>query len=185
MNYLRENGFRVFPTREPGGTSIGEQIREVIHSLKNVEIHPRTETLLFQAARAQIVEQVIKPRLGDGEIVICDRFFDSTVAYQGFGHNQDIARINLLIDYATTGLTPDLTILLDVDPEVGQSRKRGSNEWNRMDAMDKDFHKRVRDGYLKMADIDARWIVVNANNGIEKVRTDLIKETTKDYRLLV
>lgn len=120
----------------------------------------------------------------DGEIIVCDRFVDSTVAYQGFGHNQDIARINLLIDYATTGLTPDLTILLDVDPEVGRGRKRGGSEWNRMDAMDKDFHERVRNGYLRMADVDARWIVINANNTIEEVRSDLIKETTKRLSLI-
>ena len=86
VEFLREKGYIVFPTREPGGTSIGEQIREVIHDLKNAEMHPRTETLLYQAARAQIVEEVIKPRLAIGEIVLSDRYFDSTIAYQGYGH---------------------------------------------------------------------------------------------------
>ena len=116
--------------------------------------------------------------------VICDRFFDSTIAYQGFGYNQDITRINWLVDYATTGVTPDLTILLDVDVEVGRSRKKQSEEWNRMDAQDIEFHNRVRSGYLKMASVDARWIVVNANNGIEEVQADLIKETTKRLSLI-
>ena len=117
VQYFREKGYIVFPTREPGGTSIGEQIREVIHDLKNVEMHARTETLLYQAARAQIVEQVIKPRLADGEIVISDRYYDSTIAYQGYGHQQDLEQVRALVKYATGGLVPDLTILLDVDVE--------------------------------------------------------------------
>ena len=91
VEYLREKGHIVFPTREPGGTSIGEQIRDVLNDLKNTEMHPRTETLLFQAARAQFVEQVVRPRLNDGEIVISDRYADSTLAYQGYGHQQNLA----------------------------------------------------------------------------------------------
>ena len=94
--WLREHGHDVIETREPGGTSIGEQIREVIHDLKNVEMHPRTETLLYQAARAQIVEQVIKPRLKAGGIVISDRYYDSTIAYQGYGHQQDLEQVRAL-----------------------------------------------------------------------------------------
>src|SRR5512139_2850819 len=135
VEYLREKGYTVFPTREPGGTSIGEQIREVIHDLKNVEMHPRAETLLYQAARAQIVEQVIRPRLAAGDIVLSDRYFDSTIAYQGYGHQQDLAQVRALVSYATGGLTPDLTILLDVDVEIGLRRKtREGKEWNRLDA---------------------------------------------------
>ena len=142
-------------------------------------MHPRTETLLYQGARAQIVEQVIKPKLVQNQIVICDRFFDSTIAYQGFGHIQDIRQVNMLVDYATGGLTPDLTILLDVNVEIGLARKGKSIEWNRLDAMDREFHERVREGYLRMAEIDARWIVIDANNGIERVHHDLISEVTK------
>ncbi|KKP47968.1 MAG: Thymidylate kinase [Candidatus Woesebacteria bacterium GW2011_GWA1_33_30] len=185
VEYLREKGFTVYPTREPGGTSIGEQIRDVIHDLKNVDIHPRTETLLYQAARSQIVEQVIRPKLLEGQIIICDRFYDSTIAYQGFGHQQDIKAVHRLVDYATGGLTPDLTILLDVDVEVGQRRKESSDEWNRMDAMDKEFHERVRKGYLKMAEVDARWIVINANNGIQEVRRDLLEGVNKRLELFL
>lgn len=172
---LREKGFDVFPTREPGGTSIGEQIRDLLHDLRNVEMHPRTETLLYQSARSQIVEQVIKPKLVGGSFVICDRFFDSTIAYQGFGHRQDIKEINFLINYATAGLTPDLTVLLDVDVEVGLKRRKDQHEWNRLDAYEKEFHERVRRGYLRMADIDARWLVIDANPDIEVVRRNLIK----------
>ena len=124
IEYLREKGYVVFSTREPGGTPIGEQIREVIHDLKNQEMHPRTETLLYQAARAQIVEQVIKPRLADGEIVISDRYYDSTIAYQGYGHQQDLEQVRALVKYATGGLVPDLTVLLDLDVEEGLKRKK-------------------------------------------------------------
>src|SRR5512143_2890892 len=132
VEFLREKGYSVFPTREPGGTSIGEQVRQVIHDLKNVEMHPRTETLLYQAARAQIVEQVIRPRLAAGEVVLSDRYADSTIAYQGYGHQQDLEQVRALVGYATGGLKPDLTVLLDVDVEVGLARKRKDNEWNRL-----------------------------------------------------
>ncbi len=170
---LRNKGFAVFPTREPGGTSIGDQIREVLHDMQNFKMHTRTETLLFQAARAQIVEEVVKPHLLEGEIVILDRFYDTTIAYQGFGHQQNISKVHHLVNYATGGLEPDLTVLLDVDVEEGLKRKKTQEEWNRMDAYEIDFHKRNRAGYHKMAEIDARWIMVDANNNIESVRRDL------------
>lgn len=176
VEYLREKGHTVFPTREPGGTSIGEQIREVIHDLKNVEMHPRTETLLYQAARAQIVEQVIKPRLADGEIVISDRYYDSTIAYQGYGHQQDLEQVRSLVKYATGGLVPDLTVLLDVDVEEGLKRKKKDNEWNRLDAYTVEFHQRVRKGYHQMVQAEpGRWRVVNAGNAWQSVQDDLRK----------
>ena len=174
VEFLRGKGYTVFPTREPGGTSIGEQIREVIHDLKNVEMHPRTETLLYQAARAQIVEQVIRPRLAAGEIVLSDRYADSTIAYQGYGHQQDLEQVRGLIRYATGGLVPDLTILLDLDVEVGLKRKTRQDEWNRLDAYTVDFHRRVRAGYLEMVQLDpARWSVVDAGQPWELVQADL------------
>ncbi len=176
VEYLREKGYAVFPTREPGGTSIGEQIREVIHDMKNVEMHPRTETLLYQAARAQIVEQVIKPRLADGEIVISDRYYDSTIAYQGYGHQQDLEQVRALVKYATGGLVPDLTILLDLDIEVGLRRKKDGDEWNRMDAYTVEFHQRVRKGYHEMVKAEPnRWVVVDASQAWEAVQDDLKK----------
>jgi dTMP kinase len=176
VEYLREKGYVVFPTREPGGTSIGEQIREVIHDLKNVEMHPRTETLLYQAARSQIVEQVIKPRLADGEIVISDRYYDSTIAYQGYGHQQDLEQVRGLVKYATGGLVPDLTVLLDLDVEVGLKRKKNGEEWNRMDAYTVEFHRRVRAGYLEMVKQEPkRWVVVNAEQQWESVQEELRK----------
>ncbi|MBI5296877.1 MAG: dTMP kinase [Chloroflexi bacterium] len=174
VEFLREKGRSVFPTREPGGTSIGEQIRGVIHDLNNVEMHPRTETLLYQAARAQIVEQVIRPRLAAGEIVLSDRYADSTIAYQGYGHQQDLEQVRGLIRYATGGLVPDLTILLDLDVEVGLKRKTRQDEWNRLDAYTVDFHRRVRAGYLEMvAQEPARWVVVDAGQPWDKVQAVL------------
>ena len=175
VEYLREKGHVVVPTREPGGTSIGEQIREVIHDLKNVEMHPRTETLLYQAARAQIVEQVIKPRLQAGEIVISDRYYDSTIAYQGYGHQQDLEQVRALVKYATGGLVPDLTVLLDVDVEVGLRRKKKNGvEWNRMDTHEVEFYKRVRAGYLQMVQQEpTRWVIVDAGREWESVQEEL------------
>ena len=177
VEYLREKGYTVFPTREPGGTSIGEQIRAVIHDLKNVEMHPRTETLLYQAARAQIVEEVFKPRLAAGEVVISDRYYDSTIAYQGYGHQQDLGQVKALVGYATGGLAPDLTILLDVDIETGLKRKtQNGSEWNRLDAYTVEFHQRVRTGYLQMVKAEPdRWVIVDARWGWQAVQDDLRK----------
>src|SRR5215212_800146 len=174
VEYLRAKGHVVFPTREPGGTSISEQIREVIHDLKNVEMHPRTETLLYQATRAQIVEQVIKPRLADGEVVKSDRYYDSTIAYQGYGHQQNLEQVRALVKYATGGLVPDLTVLLDVDVEEGLRRKKKDNEWNRLDAYTVEFHQRVHAGYVEMVKAEPqRWVVVDAGQKWEEVQEEL------------
>jgi len=177
VEYMREKGYTVFPTREPGGTSISEQIREIIHSLKNAEMHPHTETLLYQAARAQIVEQVIRPRLANGEIIISDRYADSTIAYQGYGHQQNIEQVRALINYATGGLVPDLTILLDIEVEVGLERKRQNNsEWNRMDDHEVAFYHRVRTGYLEMVKLEPeRWVVIDAGQEWDIVQDELRK----------
>jgi len=175
--WLTAQGYKVFATREPGGTNIGEQIRNVIHDLKNTEMHPHTETLLYQAARAQIVEQVIRPKLAEGTIVISDRYYDSTIAYQGYGHQQNLDQVRALVKYATGGLTPELTILLDVDVEVGLKRKKQNNvEWNRMDAYEVEFYSRVRAGYLEMVKQEQkRWVVVDASQSWEMVQEELRK----------
>ena len=183
VEYLREKGYQVFPTREPGGTSIGEQIREVIHDLKNAEMHPRTETLLYQAARAQIVEEVIRPRLQAGEIVLSDRYADSTIAYQGYGHQQNIEQVGALIKYATGGLIPDLTVLLDLDVEVGLKRKQKGDEWNRLDAYTIEFHRRVRAGYLEMAKQEpSRWVVIDAGKEWDDVQAELKRVIEKKLK---
>lgn len=188
VEYLREQGHTVFPTREPGGTSIGEQIRGVLHSLKNAEMNPRTETLLYQAARAQFVEQILRPHLQAGEIVLSDRYADSTIAYQGYGHQQDLAQVRSLVLYATGGLVPDLSLLLDVDVEVGlersQERRARGGEWNRLDAYQLDFHRRVRAGYLEMVKQEpGRWIVVDAGQPWQAVQEDLRTRITRKLKM--
>jgi dTMP kinase len=180
VEYLREKGYTVFPTREPGGTSIGEQIREVLHSLKNAEMNPRTETLLYQAARAQFVEQILKPHLAAGEIVLSDRYADSTIAYQGYGHQQDLVQVRALVQYATGGLVPALTILLDLDVELGLKRKTKADEWNRLDAYTVEFHQRVRAGYIELAKQEpGRWVIMDASKPWETVQSDLRKIVEK------
>ncbi len=174
-DWLTGQGYRVLTSREPGGTPIGEQIRAVLHSLQNQDMHPRTETLLYQAARAQLVEQVIRPQLAAGYLILCDRYADSTLAYQGYGHQQDMAQVRALIHYATGGLTPDVTFLLDVDVEVGLRRKQQSAaEWNRLDAYTLAFHQRVRDGYLELARLEPqRWVIVDASQPWEVIQEAL------------
>src|SRR5512136_1231524 len=173
--WLEGKGYRVHTAREPGGTLISEQIRNIIHDLKNTEMHPHTETLLYQAARAQIVEQVIRPKVAQGWIVMCDRYADSTLAYQGYGHQQNLDEVRTLVRYATGSLVPDLTILLDVDVEAGLKRKtQNGAEWNRLDAYTVDFHQRVRAGYLEMVAAEhARWVLVDASPAWDVVQTAL------------
>ena len=174
--YLRQHGFEVLTTREPGGTSISEQIRTVLHNLENKEMNPRTEILLFQASRAQLVEQVIRPHLDKGGVVLSDRYADSTLAYQGYGHQIDIESLRALVTFATGGLKPDLTLLLDVDVETGLRRKELKGEWNRLDAYNLDFHQRVRRGYLNLVQQEpARWVVIDASQPPGKVQETMRK----------
>jgi dTMP kinase len=173
-DWLTAQGRRAYVTREPGGTEIGEQIRAVIHDLNNTEMNPRTETLLYQAARAQVVEQVIRPKLAEGYVVLCDRYADSTIAYQGYGHQQNLEEVRALVKYATGGLVPNLTILLDVDVELGLKRKTKNGEWNRLDAYTVEFHQRVRAGYLEMVKQEPkRWVIVDASETWERVQEEL------------
>jgi dTMP kinase len=169
--YLRTQGFDVLTTREPGGTSISEQIRAVLHSLENTEMNPRTEILLYQASRAQLVVQVIRPHLAKGGVVISDRFADSTLAYQGYGHQLDLEPLGVLVAFATGGLKPDLTILLDIDVEVGLQRRKQGGNWNRLDAYDLAFHQRVRQGYHQLARAEPeRWVEIDASQPPKKVQ---------------
>lgn len=174
--YLKGRGYTVLLTHEPGGTDIGEKIRVVLHDLENVAMLPKTEILLFSASRAQIVGGVIRPALEQDEIVICDRYADSTLAYQGYGHGLDLDLLRTITNFATGGLKPDLTIYLDIDVEEGLRRKRkaflaGEAEWTRMDQKEIAFHQRVRDGYLEMAATEpGRWLVLDATNSIAEIQ---------------
>jgi dTMP kinase len=173
--FLRKQGYIVYLAREPGGTSIGDQVREILMKMENTSMLPRTETLLFCAARAQLVEEIIQPHLEMGEVVLLDRYADSTLAYQGYGHENDIDLIKKVLDFATGGLTPDLTFLFDLDPEIGlQRRQEGGGEWNRLDAYQLQYHKRVRQGYLKMAREDpGRWYIIDANQSPDMVQSSI------------
>ena len=173
---LTARGLAVACTREPGGTPIGEQIRDALHALKNEAMLPGTEALLYSAARAQHVGQVIRPALERGETVLSDRYAESTLAYQGYGHGLDLRLLKEITEFATRGLWPDLVIYLDLDVTVGLRRKlsdlrEGRGEWNRMDQQDVTFHRRVREGYLKMAREDpGRWLVIDASESVEGIR---------------
>jgi len=174
-DFLREQGYSVFPAREPGGTGIGDQVREILMRMDNTSMQPRAETLLFCAARAQLVEEIIKPRLKEGVVVLLDRYADSTLAYQGYGHKNNIELIQKVLNFATGGLVPDITFLFDINPEIGlQRRQKGNGEWNRMDAYQLEYHRRVRQGYLVMAKKDPkRWVRINANRSPDMVQSDL------------
>lgn len=175
--FLRTAGYDVVVTREPGGTTVGNQIRDVLMNLENVSIVPRTEILLFLAARAQHVDELIRPALAEGKVVLCDRFSDSTLAYQGYGHQTDLEVLRYLLDYSTAGLKPDLTLLLDVPVDAGLERKKeNGTEWNRLDASAEAFHQRVREGYRALAEAEPeRWVTINAARTREEVQEDLCR----------
>lgn len=175
---LQDRGYTVFHTREPGGTSIGDQIRDVLHDLKNEQMHPHTEILLYAASRAQLVHQEIQPRLTAGEIVICDRYADSTLAYQGYGHGLDLGVLRQILGFATGGLQPDLTLYLDITAEDGLRRRHAAAdegaEWNRMDALSLDFHRRVREGYLRLiAEAPSRWVTIDATGERNVIQAEI------------
>ena len=172
---LTRREYSVLKTREPGGTPIGDQIRETILDLENTAMVDRTEALLLQASRAQLVEEVIKPALETGTIVICDRYADSTLAYQGYGYQKDLDSLRKIIDYATGGLKPDLTVLLDIDPEIGLRRRTRAGNFNRLDALDLAFHQRVRAGYQALVRAEPeRWEVIDAGQNFDRVQEDLL-----------
>lgn len=174
VQFLSEAGYLVYATREPGGTSIGDQIRQVLLANQNTEMHPRTEILLFQASRAQLVEQEIQPRIKNDEIVLCDRYADSTIAYQGYGHRVNLTQLRNIVNFATGGLKPDLTLLLDLDVSVGLARRRNDGDINRLDAFELAFHQRVRAGYHELAASEPnRWMIIDAAQPPHQVQKDL------------
>ncbi len=157
-------GQNVLLTREPGGTEISEQIRKVLHDLRNNAMQPRAEILLYSAARAQLVGEKIRPQLAAGGMVLSDRYADSTLAYQGYGRGLDLETLRLITAFATDHLKPDVTLLFDIEPEAGLRRRQaGGSEWNRMDDLTLAFHHRVRQGYLELARAEPqRWVVLDA-----------------------
>lgn len=173
--FLCRQGFSVVTTREPGGTAIGDQIRHVLHDVANTAMSSAAELLLYSASRAQLVNELIRPALAEGKVVICDRYADSTLAYQGYGRSLNLDDLRTITQFATGGLKPDLTLLLDIDVERGLARRRdGGEEMNRLDLELVSFHQRVRDGYHQLAQAEpARWAIVDADRSVEDVQVVL------------
>ena len=168
---LEAQGRTVITTREPGGTPLGERLRDLLLDLES-NLAPLTEAALFAAARAELVSTVIKPALDRGDWVVCDRYSDSTVAYQGYATNVDLMSIGQLNQIATGGLLPDLTVLLDLAVTTGLQRAAGED---RFESEDLEFHERVRKGYLALAEYDReRWLVVDATQPVEAVTEQIL-----------
>ena len=167
-------------TREPGGTRISEAIRALLHDPGHTEMTAETEILLYAASRAQHVAEVIQPALRAGKMVLCDRFFDSTYAYQGYGRGLPLEILRRITTFATRGLTPDLTLYLDLPPEIGlRRRESGGEEMNRLDRETLAFHERVRAGYLALIEEEpARWRRIDATAAVDAVQS-VIRETVK------
>ncbi len=185
VNRIRTSGKEVIETRDPGGTAIGKEIRTLLLHPGSVSIAAATELLLYEASRAQLVRELIAPALARGTVVLCDRFTDSTLAYQGFGRGIDFNLIQRLSRFSTDGLVPDLTVLLDLDPGIGLTRcRRGVSTdastglsaepscWDRIEAEPLDFHQRIRGGYLVLAREDPdRIAVIDAGLGVSEIET--------------
>ncbi|HNS52019.1 MAG TPA: dTMP kinase [Anaerolineae bacterium] len=172
--FLQQLGHDVVATREPGGTRIGDRVRAILLDPAHTEMLASTEFLLFSAARAQHVGQVIRPHLERGGVVLCDRFADSSLAYQGYGYGRELEALRAISRYATDGLLPDVTLLLDLPVEVGLQRKQGGSgdAWNRMEQKLLDYHDRVRAGYLSMAAAEPqRWVVLDGSQSRDQVQS--------------
>lgn len=173
--YLVGRGFNVLELREPGGTPIGDQIRHVLHDMKNQAMDARAELLLYSASRAQLVAQAIRPHLAAGGIALCDRYADSTLAYQGYGRGLDLVQLRQITFFATGGLIPNLTLYLDIEPEIGLARRHtDGGEWNRMDAQTLEFYRRVREGYLRLIAADpGRWFKIDAAQRVDAIQASI------------
>jgi dTMP kinase len=166
----RAEGIETVTSREPGGTALGERLREALLSAHDGEIDERAELLVFAASRAQLVAELIRPALDRGALVICDRFADSTVAYQQYGRGLPREAVAAAIDLATDGLKPDLTILLDLEPKAGHSRTVGADDY--LERADAAFHERVRAGFTALASAEPeRWLVLDATLAATEVTT--------------
>jgi len=173
--HLQSLGHNVLLTRESGGTEISNQVRQILMDMKNKSMFPATEFLLFSSARAQLVREKIKPHLAGGGVVISDRYFDSSLAYQGYGHGLPLNSIRAVTALATDSLIPDLTLLLDIDAERGLRRRQSNGaEWNRLDDYTLAFHQRVRQGYMEMVKAEpARWRVLNADQPVDILQEEV------------
>ena len=183
---LLSKGLKVVLTREPGGTQIGEKIRGLLLDVGSKGMNATTELLLYAAARAQHVAEVIRPAVKAGKIVLCDRYFDSTAAYQGAARTLDGNILKKLHEIATENLVPDITFLLDCPVKTGFERihnQRGKEQFDRLEQESKDFHEKVRAGYLKLAEKEPkRFCIIDGGQGIEKIRQNILKHVEKRLR---
>lgn len=169
----------VLLTHEPGVTTLGRKITRLLKWSEDVDISPIAELLLFNASRAQLVTEVIRPGLEKGTIIICDRYADSTTAYQGYGRGLDLAVVNTVNKIGTLSLSPNLTILLDVPVQAGMARKQGKKS-DRFEAETVSFHRRVREGYLKLAKAEPeRWLVIDATQSREIIARIIWQRVSK------
>lgn len=169
--FLERNGHRVLVTREPGGTSIGEKIRQIVLDQENQEMSYVTEALLYAASRGQLVKQVIVPALERGETVICDRYVDSSLVYQGWGRSLGIEAVKAINDFATQGLEPDLTLFFDLSPEEGLKRVASRGKGDRLDQEKVDFHHRVYEAYHQLVKkYPQRIQVIRADGDIQSIQ---------------
>lgn len=185
-NRLKEIGKKVVRLREPGGTKISEQIREVVLAAKNTNMNDRTEVLLFQAARAQIYGELVCPALSEGNIVLMDRTRDSSVVYQGMVRKIGVEMIERLNEISTHDTVPDLTLLLDVDPKVGLKRRADAGDGNRFENENNEFHKQVRDAYLSLAHQNQgnRWVIIDAQKSFDEVSDQIWNVITKRLQII-
>ena len=176
---LAQRGREVVLTREPGGTAAGERIREIVLHAQEIALGPEAQVLLYSTARAQNVREVIAPALEAGKVVIADRFYDSTLAYQGYGHGVPLEQIRDVTRLAVGDLVPDRTFLLDISVDIGLGRSgwRAQSKWDRFEVLDAAFHERVREGYLRLAAAEPqRWIVIKADRDEKAIATDVRRE---------
>jgi len=173
---LRLKGYTVTTTREPGGTEMGDKIRELLLDVRHTDLLPKAELLLYLAGRSQHLHTIIRPQLASGIILLCDRFSDATIAYQGFGRRLMSPEFERIVRFAADGLQPDLTILLDLDPDTALARVSGRGETNRLDRETMDFHTQVRRGYRTLARRYPRRIKIVDARAEEKIIADSIEQ---------
>ncbi|KXG74165.1 dTMP kinase [Thermotalea metallivorans] len=174
--YFIDQGYEVLLTREPGGTLIGEKIREIILDKKHVEMDSITETLLYAASRAQHVAEVIRPAIEEGKIVICDRFVDSSLVYQGFGRNLGLELVEEINKAAVQGIMPDITFLFKLSPHIGIQRKLCQGNGDRLEQEKLDFHDRVFEGYMALEKRYPQRIKgIDASGSIEEIHGEIVQ----------
>jgi len=180
---LRAEGREVVSVREPGSTPVGERVRDIVLHAQDIPLAPNAQALLYSTARAQLVRDVIRPALAEGKIVIVDRFYDSTLAYQGYGHGADLDQLRAVTDFTVGDTRPDRTILLDLPVEAAESRaatRKPGRAWDRFEAEARAFHERVGEGYRRLAAAEPnRFVVILADRDIEAIAADVWRDVER------